>query len=620
MAILNPDHEPLNGVFTAIKPKKTKIKIGVKGGAHSGNWGHAGRPGKEGGSLPKGGSGGAGGVGAAAGIKPGQTPTNLKFQPPTGAKLPEHKPGDESGLADYKAWYQAQVAAGQTPSLAQAIQMRQYLAERAGQLEQQAAEAKAAAAEAAANTPEAKAAAAAAAAEEAKKKAELAAKVAAAKKKKGKGGGAKKKAAAEKKPKAGKGGKPKEDKGPAWMKGIVGPAVMEGTKVPAPKHGVDPADELKQWMDNLPDVAKLNDTDKKQAYEYFSKRGAAFAKVAETALDKVYVPPRPYAMVAKQIVMPSDQVIQSVLNATSVPAANPGKQLWDYLQSLPPKELESWKSWYDDYKQALHEREVLGARGGTKEQRRIVIHVGLKGSSTSGNWGHAGRPGKLGGSLPRSSAMSINTGRDWQTRQQVKLTLAKRQFPENGFPTGQAAQDWANAAYPGTEFNLAAGGHTVINPTLQAYNQVAQKFPSVASQIKSVNVTGNTPSESIATISRDGKLSLSGDWYSKANAPELREATREAVKAGFYPAGAGVQHYLLHTFGQAVLNNYANNPAANAKLVTWLNANFSKARSVSIFAMTGKNEFFGELFGAAFGTKSKVPVVNDFRNMLEQLS
>lgn len=44
----------------------------------------------------------------------------------------------------------------------------------------------------------------------------------------------------------------------------------------------------------------------------------------------------------------------------------------------------------------------------------------LKGGAGSGNWGHAGVPGKRGGSSPRSFAMSRTTGRDYQERQLAK--------------------------------------------------------------------------------------------------------------------------------------------------------------------------------------------------------
>lgn len=52
----------------------------------------------------------------------------------------------------------------------------------------------------------------------------------------------------------------------------------------------------------------------------------------------------------------------------------------------------------------------------------LLLEV-LKGGPTSGNWGHAGRPGKKGGSAPKSgmgAAMSLRTGRDWQVRQAAK--------------------------------------------------------------------------------------------------------------------------------------------------------------------------------------------------------
>lgn len=49
--------------------------------------------------------------------------------------------------------------------------------------------------------------------------------------------------------------------------------------------------------------------------------------------------------------------------------------------------------------------------------KRWQIIETILGSTRSGNWGHAGRPGKRGGSVPRSVAMSIRTGKDWKERQ-----------------------------------------------------------------------------------------------------------------------------------------------------------------------------------------------------------
>jgi len=56
------------------------------------------------------------------------------------------------------------------------------------------------------------------------------------------------------------------------------------------------------------------------------------------------------------------------------------------------------------------------------------------GGAGSGNWGHAGRPGKRGGSVPRKTAMSIRSGKDWKARQ----AAAKR--PQTGSHKGSRAK------------------------------------------------------------------------------------------------------------------------------------------------------------------------------------
>lgn len=47
---------------------------------------------------------------------------------------------------------------------------------------------------------------------------------------------------------------------------------------------------------------------------------------------------------------------------------------------------------------------------------RALREIALGGPG-SGNWAHVGRPGKRGGSAPRSGGMSIAKGRDWKQRQ-----------------------------------------------------------------------------------------------------------------------------------------------------------------------------------------------------------
>lgn len=59
---------------------------------------------------------------------------------------------------------------------------------------------------------------------------------------------------------------------------------------------------------------------------------------------------------------------------------------------------------------------------------RILTKLGGPGS---GNWGHAGRPGHRGGSMPRSGAMSIRTGKDWEKRQAAAKKSAKSTFGQS---------------------------------------------------------------------------------------------------------------------------------------------------------------------------------------------
>jgi hypothetical protein len=51
---------------------------------------------------------------------------------------------------------------------------------------------------------------------------------------------------------------------------------------------------------------------------------------------------------------------------------------------------------------------------------RITLKRRTKGGPGSGNWGHSGRPGQVGGSNPRGHSMSIRTGADWKNRYEAK--------------------------------------------------------------------------------------------------------------------------------------------------------------------------------------------------------
>jgi len=78
--------------------------------------------------------------------------------------------------------------------------------------------------------------------------------------------------------------------------------------------------------------------------------------------------------------------------------------------------------------------------------------VVTKGGPGSGNWGHAGRPGQRGGSVPKSFAMSLATGRDWQERQQAAREAAGKSKPQEPqglkapkFGSTKEAEQWVES-------------------------------------------------------------------------------------------------------------------------------------------------------------------------------
>ena len=68
-----------------------------------------------------------------------------------------------------------------------------------------------------------------------------------------------------------------------------------------------------------------------------------------------------------------------------------------------------------------------------KQLERIHQEEAQKGGPGSGHWGHAGRPGQRGGSVPGSVAVSIRTGRTARERQAAARAAGQQKpAPEEG--------------------------------------------------------------------------------------------------------------------------------------------------------------------------------------------
>jgi hypothetical protein len=103
----------------------------------------------------------------------------------------------------------------------------------------------------------------------------------------------------------------------------------------------------------------------------------------------------------------------------------------------------------------------------------LALEALALGGPGSGNWAHRGRPGKVGGSLPRGAGMSIKSGKDWLKRYEEKAghphpvagTLkAKRKDPDGLDPETRARFEKASR-------ELRAGRETLAQAK-RAYEEI----------------------------------------------------------------------------------------------------------------------------------------------------
>ena len=81
------------------------------------------------------------------------------------------------------------------------------------------------------------------------------------------------------------------------------------------------------------------------------------------------------------------------------------------------------------------------------------------GGSGSGNWGHAGRPGKLGGSAKRGSFGGASSDAFSNAVVSAKRNLAKKS-PETAWRVTAHTQAELDAEYPGAKLHITEGGST----------------------------------------------------------------------------------------------------------------------------------------------------------------
>ncbi len=232
-----------------------------------------------------------------------------------------------------------------------------------------------------------------------------------------------------------------------------------------------------------------------------------------------------------------------------------------------------------------------------------IIRDLFEGGAGSGHWGHRGRPGYRGGSLPRGAGdiksatmekyvKAKKAGDRWsqeinfqieklralfggKTKYQYSKALRKTgtsnlslrsKFPKAtvsrgvypGFKKSKDAVAWMKKQYPHLKIALGRIPPESFNPTLKEFHRLAGEYPNVTGTIKEILVK-NIRKGVWADIGRDyfghggHRIRLSSNMY---NHPEtFTKAIEQSEQAGWHPKGCKtIEHVMTHEFGHAVMN------------------------------------------------------------------
>ncbi len=110
-----------------------------------------------------------------------------------------------------------------------------------------------------------------------------------------------------------------------------------------------------------------------------------------------------------------------------------------------------------------------------KQLERIHQEEAQKGGPGSGHYGHAGRPGKRGGSVPGNVAVSIRTGKYAANRQAAAS-------PHKESPLQREAREWEEAQSDAMATVEARNGKLITQEQFEADPHKASKFADLLRQ------------------------------------------------------------------------------------------------------------------------------------------
>lgn len=273
----------------------------------------------------------------------------------------------------------------------------------------------------------------------------------------------------------------------------------------------------------------------------------------------------------------------------------------------------------------------------------MKIYARIKGSATSGNWGHSGREGQVGGSVSRNVAMSIRTGQDWQSRQAAKVKGVEGFRSYNETDNVNAVKRYQEARKRSAELNatgefremrkgdqLYTAGATIGSTSLDKGTYTVDNISYVPGDISTpVKVQVTLKDASGNTLELDTVSTDALGWYNTRKtvpaSTELKQRALQGVDAPFKRGKDGVYRsenglavkfkritsslyaYVHHNSSDALVISFTSRPIKNRqvaleaarKMGTKINFNLSRAELDAVLQDAEFSSFASKLIREA---------------------
>ena len=266
--------------------------------------------------------------------------------------------------------------------------------------------------------------------------------------------------------------------------------------------------------------------------------------------------------------------------------------------------------------------------------RKMIRTILTRGGPGSGDWGHVGRPGEVGG--------SGGGGVEPAEAMLPSRPAPTGAYPSEGFHTNAYVEQWLHDKYPDTRFDFRGVDPIAANETAAQIDKVFTDHPVL---LGLVNYIGTHPPGA-------GKIGINNtayaEWFSNkgsiglnpeqfGDAEKLHSSLLNDELCRFHPNECGnIGSVVTHELGHALKDAYTQGAVGRNPVTQFLDKYEGRDRTkfikacdgISRYAKTNTGELFAEAFSAkyydrsglrAFGGESKT-YMNGMTTALEKMN